>query len=80
MQWNRPEEKDGIVLAFRRDQSAESAMTLALHGLDPGADYEVNYEDYGIVTFRSGRELMSGLSVKIPTAAASLLVKYRRMR
>ena len=79
-QWNRPEEKDGIVLAFRRDQSAESAMTLALHGLDPGADYEVNYEDYGIVTFRSGRELMSGLSVKIPTAAASLLVKYRRMR
>jgi alpha-galactosidase len=79
-QWSRPEEQDGIVLAFRRSKSAESTMNLALHGLDPAADYEVNYEDYGIVTVKSGKEIMSGLSVKIPEPSASLLVKYRRVR
>jgi alpha-galactosidase len=79
-QWNRPEEQDGIVLAFRRNRSPESTMNLALHGLEPGADYEVSYEDYGIVTVKSGRELLSSLALKIPEPAGSLLVKYHRVR
>jgi alpha-galactosidase len=79
-QWNRPEEGDGIVLLFRRNLSLESTMSLALHGLDPAADYEVSYEDYGLVLIRSGKELLAGLDVKIPEPAASLLVKYRRVR
>lgn len=79
-QWNRPEEKDGIVLAFRRNLAVESAKRLALHGLDPAADYEVRYEDYGLTLVKSGRELLAGLDVKIPEPAASLLVKYRRVR
>ncbi len=79
-QWNRPETRDGIVLAFRRSGSLVASQTLALHGLDPGADYEVSYEDYGIVVHKSGRELLAGLALKIPQADASLLVKYRRVR
>jgi alpha-galactosidase len=79
-QWSRPEERDGIVLAFRRPRSVEPAMSLALHGLDPAADYEVNYEDYGIVVVKSGQELMAGLAVRIPEPTASLLIKYRRVR
>ena len=78
-QWNRPEERDGIILAFRRNGSLEAAKTLALHGLDPGADYEVSFEDYGLVVVKSGRELLTGLALKIPQADASLLVKYRRI-
>jgi len=79
-QWNRPEERDGIVLAFRRHQAAQSSITVVLHELEPDGDYEVTFEDYGITLFKTGRELGSGLSVKIPEAPGSLLIKYRRVR
>ena len=79
-QWNRPEERDGIVLAFRRQQAAESSISVLLHELEPEADYEVTYEDYGITLFKTGRELASGLGVKIPEAPGSLLLRYRRRR
>jgi alpha-galactosidase len=79
-QWDRPEERDGIVLAFRRPQAAEAAITLNFHELDPEADYEVSYEDYGITLFKTGKELRNGISVKIPEAPGSLLIRYRRVR
>ena len=79
-QWDRPEERDGIVLAFRRPLAADASITVKLQGLNPGADYELSYEDYGITIFKGGPELLSGLSIKIPEAPGSLLVKYRRIR
>jgi hypothetical protein len=51
-----------------------------LHELEPDGDYEVTFEDYGITLFKSGRELGSELSVKIPEAPGSLLIRYRRVR
>ncbi len=79
-QWDRPEEGDGIVMAFRRPLAVESSATLALRRLDPAADYEVDFSDYGLVVVKSGKELMSGLAVKIPQPSGSLLIKYRRLR
>jgi alpha-galactosidase len=79
-QWDRPEEHDGIVLAFRRHQAAESTINVALHCLDPDTDYEVTYDDYGITLAKTGRELMSGFNIKIPEAPGSLLIRYRRIR
>jgi len=79
-EWDRPEERDGIVLAFRRHQAPEASITVNLQGLDPAGDYEVSYEDYGITVMKSGRELDAGLLIKIPEAPGSLLVKYRRVR
>lgn len=79
-QWDRPEERDGIVLAFRRPLAAAAATTVALHGLVSDADYETIFEDYGITLPKTGRELMAGLSVKIPEAPGSLLIRYRRIR
>jgi len=79
-QWDRPEERDGIILAFRRPQAAPSSIAIRLRGLEPDADYEITYEDYGITVYKSGRELAPGLSVKIPEAPGSLLIKYRRVR
>lgn len=79
-QWDRPEERDGIVLAFRRPMAPQSSIIVKLGGLEAGADYEVNYEDYGVVVVRSGRELAEGLTLKIPEAPASMLIKYRRVR
>ncbi len=79
-QWDRPEEGDGIVVAFRRPLAPQPSIEVGLGGLDAGADYEVSYEDYGITVVKSGRELAAGLTLKIPEAPASLLVKYRRVR
>jgi hypothetical protein len=79
-QWDRPEERDGIVLAFRRPMAPKASIVVKLGGLEPGADYEVSYEDYGVALIKSGRELAEGLPLKIPEAPASLLIKYRRVR
>jgi alpha-galactosidase len=79
-QWDRPEERDGIALAFRRQLATTATITVSLRGLDPAGDYEVSYEDYGITVMKSGRELAAGLSIKIPEAPGSLLIKYRRLR
>ena len=79
-QWNRPEEEDGIVLAFRRPLAPAASINVVLRGLDPAGDYEVNFEDYGIALVRSAKELAAGLGLKIPEAPGSLLIKYRRLR
>jgi alpha-galactosidase len=79
-QWDRPETGDGIVVAFRRPMAPQAAIEVKLGGLEPGADYEVNYEDYGVTVVKGGRELAAGLTLKIPEAPASLLIKYRRIR
>jgi alpha-galactosidase len=79
-QWDRPEERDGIVVAFRRPQALEATIPIKLHELNPDADYEVNFEDYGITLFKTGRELAAGTSIKIAEAPGSLLIKYRRVR
>jgi alpha-galactosidase len=79
-QWDRPEERDGMVLAFRRQLSTTASITVNLQGLDAAGDYEVSFEDYGITVMKSGRELAGGLSIKIPEAPGSLLIKYRRVR
>jgi alpha-galactosidase len=79
-QWDRPAEADGIVLAFRRPLAPAASISVVLRGLDPGGDYEVNFEDYGITLIRSAKELAAGLGLKIPEAPGSLLVKYRRVR
>lgn len=79
-QWDRPEERDGIVLAFRRPLAAAATNVISLHGLAPEGDYEFVFEDYGIALPKSGRELAEGLTIKIPEAPGSLLMKYRRLR
>jgi hypothetical protein len=58
----------------------QAAIEVKLGGLEPGADYEVSYEDYGVTVVKSGRELREGLTLKIPEAPASMLMKYRRLR
>jgi alpha-galactosidase len=65
-QFNRPEQGDGVVQAFRRENCAEAVKTLRLSGLDPTAQYEVtNFDVEG--TFKiTGKELMEkGLTVEI---------------
>jgi len=77
-QWDRPEQGDGIALAFRRPQAAGSSITVRLHNLEAEGHYDITFDDYGITLMKSGRELTEGLPVKIPEAPGSLLIKYHR--
>ena len=41
LQYHRPAEQDGMVLAFRRRESPYYGLAVELHDLDPAAIYEV---------------------------------------
>ena len=78
-QLNRPQQKDGIIIAFRRVDNRETSIRIKLSGLDKDAEYEMFYEDYGIRTRQKGSELMNGFEITIPIQPASLLIKYRKI-
>jgi alpha-galactosidase len=80
-QFDRPEQGDGMIQAFRRDSSGEASMTFRLHGLEPGAQYEVRDLDAGTPKTFSGKELLErGLSVAIDAQPGSVIFKYKKIR
>jgi len=78
-QLNRPIQNDGIIIAFRRQNSFVESVNIKLRGLENNATYELFYEDYGIKVNKTGAELMQGLDITIPTKPASLLISYRKL-
>ncbi|MGD0784147.1 MAG: alpha-galactosidase, partial [Candidatus Aminicenantales bacterium] len=79
-QFDRPEAGDGMALAFRRSQCETPTCPVRLRGLNPGLTYEVYFEDYGIRVVRTGESLLKeGFELKIPEAAASLLITYHAL-
>ncbi|MBS1850916.1 MAG: alpha-galactosidase [Acidobacteria bacterium] len=78
-QFNRPEEHDGMLQAFRREMNPESARTLKLRGLEAGARYEVRDIDSGVLGKYSGKELMEkGLDVKISKQPGAVILLYKK--
>ena len=76
-QYNRPQEGDGMVQAFRRGN--ESVQTHPLSGLDPTAKYEVTDFDVKGATKVSGWELMDkGLAIEIKDKPGAAVIAYRR--
>jgi hypothetical protein len=79
-QWNRPEARDGLVIALRRPKSSEKAVELHLRHIDSDASYDVEFR----TTFnKGGNRRMSGkdlahLAIQIPDAPGSMLVFYKR--
>ncbi|HUW33185.1 MAG TPA: alpha-galactosidase [Planctomycetota bacterium] len=79
-QFDRPEQGDGIVQAFRRPDYAEASQTLRLRGLDPAATYEVTNLDEDGSTKASGKDLMErGLTVEIRDKPGAAVIVYRRV-
>jgi alpha-galactosidase len=75
-QLNRPQQKDGIVIAFRRNGSANESIPAKLCGLEPDSSYELSFDDYGLSTTKKGREMMDGIELTIPQKPGTLLVSY----
>ncbi|MFH1572240.1 MAG: alpha-galactosidase, partial [Gemmatimonadota bacterium] len=79
-QFDRPEDGEGMVQAFRRARSPYESARLPLRGLDPGADYELSeLDEPGRIEHRSGQELMGeGLAVTMRERPQARIVVYRR--
>jgi alpha-galactosidase len=78
-QFHLPKREEGMVQAFRRDESELSTKTFSLAALDPKADYQVQDLDQDAAITVPGRELTErGLSVSIPTQPGAVVVHYRR--
>jgi alpha-galactosidase len=79
MQYHRPEEGDGIVLAFRRHASPYSGYDCRLRGIDPKASYRVTmyhtYDPEPPATMK-GSDL-ERLRVGIGECPGSVLVEYK---
>lgn len=81
LQYHRPEEDDGMVIAFRRHDSPYTGFALtALRGIDPGAMYDVTVSR-GYV--RDPSLHMSGAAlpeytIAIPEWPGSVILEYRR--
>ena len=78
-QLHRPDRREGIVLAFRRAESSVESMSLGLWGLTPDARYELHFEDEGRKENFKGRDLTTGLGVRIEKPRGSRLIRYRRL-
>lgn len=79
-QFNRPEQGDGTVQAFRRDKNGEPSKNLALRGLDPSARYEVTDLDAQKPSMISGKELMQhGLHVEIKDERGAAIIIYKKV-
>ena len=78
-QFNRPEQGDGMIQAFRRDKNAETSKTLVLRGLDPAATYDVTDLDLKTPRTVSGKELMQhGLRVEIAAQRGAAIIVYKK--
>ena len=80
-QFNRPENGDGMVQVFRRDDAEETAEDFRLRGLDAAATYEVTNLDLPTPTDVSGSELMQhGLHVELAEKRTAAVIIYKKLR
>jgi alpha-galactosidase len=79
-QFHREDAGQGMVQAFRRDESVYESARFRLQGLAPDATYDVTDLDKPEATVQiTGRELMEkGLLVQLPDRPAAALIAYKK--
>jgi alpha-galactosidase len=78
-QFDRPEEEQGVVQAFRRPQSPLTAAQFKLRGLDSAATYVLKDHDAAGTLEISGRELLDqGLSVAVKDRPGAAVITYKK--
>ena len=80
-QWDRPEDKSGLVIILRRPKSPFTVMDLGLKHLDTQMTYQVEIRttyDKAPVTVMKGNELAQ-LQLRLADAPSSTLVFYRQL-
>jgi len=77
-QYDRPDLNQGYVMVFRRSKSPFVSARLALHGLDPGADYVITNADTHESKTVNGSGLAGGYQIDLPKPATNLFLTYRK--
>ena len=78
-QYHRPDLDKGVVLMFRHADSPYRTVDVTLHGLEPGATYELSYDSTGARTRARGGDLMRGFRLTLPDRHRSDLIVYRKL-
>ncbi len=79
-QFDRPEQADGIVEAFRRSRAVQAAESYRLRGIAPEARYEISDLATGRTSLHDGQELADhGLPLAIGAKPGAAVVRYRRL-
>ena len=75
-QWHRPEENDGMIQVFKRENSPYETACFPLRGIDPEKTYRFTDVDGGSFT-RTGKELCnSGLQIQISEKRVAKIYLY----
>jgi alpha-galactosidase len=80
MQYHRPREQDGMVVAFRRPESPKADFPAALRGIDPAADYEV-IQSIGYSPSPPQRlrgQALKSLALRVEQRPGSVVIEYRK--
>ncbi len=77
-QLNRPEQNDGIIMAFRREDSLDESIQVKLRGIDEFADYELVDQDSGKKLIQKGKQLSNGITLSLAEKKKSLLINYKK--
>ena len=80
MQFNAPEDHEGAILIFRREQSPQSELRVSLRGLDPKSSYELTWQSTGRKETVQGALLRDGYLIRLPEKRSSALILYRKMK
>ena len=77
IQYNRPEEGDGVILAYRREKAAYDRAVYPLYGLEDGRLYTFTDEDSGVKVTFTGKELAeNGLPIVVAEKRSSRVIFY----
>jgi alpha-galactosidase len=77
-QYHRPDLGEGMALVFRHAESPYPAVELQLHGLDPAATYDLEFQTTGQKARATGAELMTRWRAVIEERGKSELIVYRK--
>lgn len=75
-QLNRPSDKTGIVVGFRRKDNKQNSIEVKLRGLDPNTNYVVRNENDGKEQTLSGQQLAEGITLSLDKPLDSILLRY----
>jgi alpha-galactosidase len=80
-QFDRPDLREGVVLAFRRPACPSSELVVRMGGVQQEAEYEIENVDSGKKTLLKGAELMaSGLRITAASQPDAVILIYRRLK
>lgn len=78
-QMHRPSDGTGIIVAFRREESAVESITVSLQGLEPEAGYRLKADGAEDELILSGKELAEGFTITLSKPRSSTLIRYSRI-